>query len=329
MNRPAHTKQALADLSGKPVNGISMQRLAPMFAKTIVARRAAEEAYDVENQVHPTFVDHLRAKAAKLLDEEAENTASTLPVSSVYDALMITKQHKRANVDAGIRAWQGMLTTMWKKNRTSNITAASFMKLRDYFASNFPKSAVSEVFDDIGSKGYAALPVVDLVSMANRIYTQEDYDYEIMRAGLTTQQPHHVKARRFVLAVLNDDMENLDPSFGIEEMGGYDDDEDDYSGPGKFQAIPEEDLKLVKSLYGEQADQETGDSGYGSGWYGLYLGYGEQPAVLLYESTDGFIDYEKFDSDEEAERKFEEINASVGPDYDNEDDFSMDEDYID
>jgi len=204
MHSPSHqTKQRLADLSGKPVNGISMQRLAPMFARQVVARREAEAAYDVENQVHPAFVDHLRAKAAKLLEKEAENTVSSLPVSSVYDALQITKRHKRGATDAGIRACRGMLTAMWKNNRDANITAEAFLKFKDHFAANFPKSAVSEVFDEIGAQGYAALPVADLLKMASRIYSQKDYDYEMTAAGLTSLQPAHVKARRFVLAVIN------------------------------------------------------------------------------------------------------------------------------
>jgi hypothetical protein len=322
MNAPRSTKQTLADLSGRSVNGISMQRLAPMFARRVVERREAEARYDADNYVHPAFVDHLRAKAAKALEKEAENTAPNLPISSVFDALQITKQHKRANNDAGIRAWQGMLTSMWKQNRTANISANSFMKLKTYFTDNFPKSAVSEVFDEIGAQGYAALPVAELLTIASRIYDQEDYEFEMRSAGLTTQQPHHVKARKFVLAVLNGEEgpeEDIDTSFGFEEMGGYDEDDEDYSGPGKFEGVAQEDQKLVRELYGERADQETGDSsGAGGGWYGLYLGYGEGPAVILYESTDGFIDYEKFDSDEEAEAKFAELDVEYGDEYDDE-----------
>jgi len=242
MNKPSHTKQALADLSGKPVNGISMQRLAPMFAKRVVERRKAEELYEYEseNSVPQPFVDHLRAKAAKLLEKDAEDTVSTLPVSSVYDALQITKQHRKASTDAGIRAWRGMLQTMWKQNRTANITAASFLKYRDFFEGNFPKSAVSEVFDEIGASGYASLPVSELLTIASRIYSQEDYDYEMMKAGLTSKQPQHVKARKFVIAVLNGEVDapfdesasrrqaqmDLDWDFGPGDEEFYEDGED-------------------------------------------------------------------------------------------------------
>jgi hypothetical protein len=211
------TKQALANLSGKPVNDISMARLAPMFAKTVVNRRRAELQSEFEESVPKVFIDHLRAKASKLLEKEAENTGSNLPVSSVFDALQIVKQSKLAATDAGVRAWKGMLESMWKKNRTANITAESFMRFRDYFTSNFPKSAVSEVFEEIGAKGYAALPISDLLRIASRIHSQEDFEYEIMKAGLMTKQPHHVKARNFILAAVNGDLEEEDEdSYGME-----------------------------------------------------------------------------------------------------------------
>lgn len=211
------TKQALANLSGKPVNDISMARLAPMFAKTVVNRRRAELQSEFEESVPKVFIDHLRAKASKLLEKEAENTGSNLPVSSVFDALQIVKQSKLAATDAGVRAWKGMLESMWKKNRTANITAESFMRFRDYFTSNFPKSAVSEVFEEIGAKGYAALPISDLLRIASRIHSQEDFEYEIMKAGLMTKQPHHVKARNFILAAVNGDLEEEDEdSYGMD-----------------------------------------------------------------------------------------------------------------
>lgn len=207
MNNRFQTKQRLANLSGKPVNDISMSRLAPMFAKTVVKRREAErrEELEAEDRVDMGFVQHLRSKAAKLIEQEAENTAANLPISSVFDALQITQAHKQAQADAGIRAWRGQLKSMWKKNRTANITAESFIKYRDYYESCFPKSAVAEVFDEIGAQGYASLPVSDLLVIASRIYNQEDYDYEMNMAGLTSKNPHHVKARNFVLAVVNGD----------------------------------------------------------------------------------------------------------------------------
>ena len=69
MNPRTQTKQALANLSRKPVADISMKRLAPMFAKQVVARREADlrNEREAEDAVHPSFVDALRAKAAKLL----------------------------------------------------------------------------------------------------------------------------------------------------------------------------------------------------------------------------------------------------------------------
>lgn len=224
MNPRTQTKQALANLSRKPVADISMKRLAPMFAKQVVARREADlrNEREAEDAVHPSFVDALRAKAAKLLEAEAENTASGLPVSSIYDALQITKRHKKASTDAGIRALRGMLTSMWKASRDGDIDAEAFMKYREHFGANFPKSAVTDVFEEIGAQGYAALPVSDLLVIASRIYSQADYDYEMQSAGLTTMQPHHVKSRRFILAVITGEEETARPFDQDEAEPGMD-----------------------------------------------------------------------------------------------------------
>lgn len=362
MNPHTQTKQALANLSRKPVNDISMQRLAPMFATQVVNRRKAElqAERDAEDFVHPAFIDGLRAKASKLLNEEAENTASCLPVSSVYDALQITKQHKSANTDAGIRALKGMLTAMWKESRIADIDAETFMKYRDYYNSNFPKSAVSDVFDDIGAKGYAALPVSDLLVMASRIYSQEDYDYEMMRAGLTTKQPHHVKARKFVLAVLTgkgvdhrqaQGMFDEDPFAQLSESvlsSGLP--EEDIQGlsnwikdgqemlnagnvkgaeaalyeirerlgelspvearrhkhayPGKFEGVASKDLDLAQRLYGEIADEEMNTP---DGWYGLHRKFEKDPAAILFESDQGFVDIYVYNTDEDAQKMFDTV----------------------
>ncbi len=199
------TKQALANISGKSVSDISMRRLAPMFAKSVVARRDEDARYEREDRTPLPFVEHLRNKAASLLEKEAEETASHLPVSSVFDALQVTKRHD-AGHDAGVRALKGMLETAWKADRTANITASSFLKYKDYFTSNFPKSAVVQVFDEIGAEGYAALPVSDLLRIAGRIHNQADFDHEVMQAGLTSKQPQHVKARNFILAAVNNEV---------------------------------------------------------------------------------------------------------------------------
>jgi len=197
------TKQALANLSGHTVRGFSMERLASRFAQVAVDRRAKEANYAARDTTPDAFVRHLRDKAAARLSAVSEKTSSHLPVTSVYDALQVAKQHKNANADAGIRAFTGMLNAMWKQDRTAKITASQFVKYREYYSANFPKSAIAEVLDTVGEKGYASLPVSELLKIARRINTQEDYDREIVAAGLHTKQPHHIKSREFIRSVIN------------------------------------------------------------------------------------------------------------------------------
>ena len=69
---------------------------------------------------------------------------------------------------------------------------------------------------------------------------------------------------------------------------------------------------LAERLYGENADAEEGSS-CEAGWYGLYRGPFEEDdtlaGVILYESTDGFVDIARYESPEALEKDWAEIEA--------------------
>lgn len=205
--------QDLADYAGKSVANIRISKLQSMFSEA-VERKIAEENYNEEHEDDRfTNVDKIR-HAGKLLsrylEKEAENVNGNTPVTSVFDALQITKSKKEARTDIGIRALLGHLESAWKKDRSAMVSASSFMKLRDHYVRNYPKSKVGDVIDEIGNKGYMSLPTSDLMQVAAQINSQEDYDELMVELGLNGKHPNQVKARRFILAVVNGDKDYID-----------------------------------------------------------------------------------------------------------------------
>ena len=70
----------------------------------------------------------------------------------------------------------------------------------------------------------------------------------------------------------------------------------------------------AETLYSEVPDDEAGDSSEGVGWAGLYRE--KVGGYILFESPDGFVDIESYDSTEELMRRWaeveEELNAVYG-----------------
>jgi hypothetical protein len=256
------TKEALEKLSRQPVPDRLTQRLAPLFASHVAKRKEQERKNEFEYHNPPVFVEHLRSQAAKLIEKEAEKTAATFPIISVFDALQIAKSHKKAKTDAGLRNLIGMLDTAWKKDRTANILAGTFVKYKDYYCSSFPRSAVVEVFDKMGSTGYATLDVRRLMAIASRIQSQDDFDYEMNQAGYISKNPYDVKARNFVLALVNNDAEWL----GWDDMAVYRDPnmkqfvntDPGFGDVGPFEAESKEALvDQMESIFKQWAREES------------------------------------------------------------------------
>lgn len=214
--------QDLANLTGKEVPGLRVSRFAAHYRDAVRERRAREEANAQEFVLNIPHLDYVKRLVAEQMEAEATEVNGHLPVASVFDALQTVKAQKNWDSDAGLRALYGHLDRMWKKDRSGSITASTYLKLHDHYRRTFPKSAAVGVIIEIGKRGYATLPVSQLHAIASQIKTQEDYDILIQRHGLNGVLPHQVKARRYILALVNEDHEEDegDESFYGAEPGG-------------------------------------------------------------------------------------------------------------
>lgn len=192
------------------IDDIGISNLSKVYSNVVSNKKRMEAEREQEFNLSMPHLEALRNKLAEKISEEVDKVSGHLPVISVFDALQVVKARKDANKNVGVRALGGHLQSMWKNNRTANITANSFLNLRDHYVRNYPKSGMDEIFDVMSKKGYFTLPISDLTHIASQIESQEDFDYLVMKHGLNGNQPHQVKARKFVLAILNntEDQEN-------------------------------------------------------------------------------------------------------------------------
>lgn len=204
-----HVMQDLADLSGQEVSGLRISRLASRYEAAIAERKTRERANTNEFRLNIPHVAQVQKKIAEQLEEDAARINGKLPIASVFDALQIVKARKDVERDAGLRALRGHLESMWKRSRTATITASSYLKLHEHYARTFPRSAAKDVIVEIGQRGYTTLPRADLHHIASEIQNQEDYDRAMVKYGLSGPQPHQVKARKYILALLNDEEVDL------------------------------------------------------------------------------------------------------------------------
>jgi len=76
---------------------------------------------------------------------------------------------------------------------------------------------------------------------------------------------------------------------------------------GKFEASDDIGQQLYDMTMDSWQQEEFGSSTEGIGWFGLILGTGIKEAehVIVTEDTQGFFEYEEFDTREEAIKRFE------------------------
>ena len=212
-----HVHQDLANLTGQEVPGLRISRLASRYAAAVAERRAREEANRHEFNLNLPHLEAVKNALAEQLEAEGAQINGHLPVASVFDAVQAVKACRGWDKDAGLRALMGHLESMWKRDRSASITASTYLKLHEHYSRNFPKSAAADVLVQIGRAGYATLPISDLQVIASQINTQEDYDRLIQRHGLNGVLPHQVKARRYILALVNE--ENWEEEEPAEDEG--------------------------------------------------------------------------------------------------------------
>jgi len=199
-------KQDLANLSQKSIPDINVGRLYNDYGEKAAKKKDYDIKYGGKYREDPAVVNEVRSILSKVLDNENKPTNEGLPVNSVFNALQIVKANAADNKkDIGLKALQGLLEKKWKKDRESNINVRAFEEIKTYYTRNYPRSIVGSVIDEIGKKGYSTLPLSDLMRIASKINSQEDYNRVIVDHGLDRNQPHCIKARNFILSLINGD----------------------------------------------------------------------------------------------------------------------------
>lgn len=204
-----NVKQDLADLSGQVVNNINMNKLYQMYNEKAAKRKAKDLANEGTFRSDASLVENVSIIIATALEKDANKPLKgSLPITSTFNALQIVNTSKKLSVDAGLKALKNHLEVKWNKNKEGNITADDFNQIKSYYTKQYPRSIVCDVIDEIGKKGYITLPISDLVQVASKIENQHDFDVAMKENGLHTSQPHHVKARNFILSILNNRQNN-------------------------------------------------------------------------------------------------------------------------
>ena len=189
-------------MSGDLVDDLNMDKFAK-YTKSAMDKKAEESTYSEVN-TNWSLDDIRKALTAVKGNDRLDELNGMLPVSSVFEALQSVKTaQKTASYDLGLRNFELYLDRIWKQDREACITVEDFVNLRDHYKRNYPKSAVVDVIDDLVGSGYLSLRTDDLIKIASRIRSQEDYEYEIREAGLDSNTPNHRKAREFIIHLVN------------------------------------------------------------------------------------------------------------------------------
>ncbi|MDC1299875.1 hypothetical protein N8Z24_00050 [bacterium] len=204
-------RQVLANLTGQNVNDINYRRLANLYEADVRSRDAEDEQNAIEHElktnIHSSHVDVIRKTVADAIEKCNAEIDGRLPIVSTFEALQIaksaSKQHSR---DIGVLNLVTFLDKKWKSDKEANLNTKDVLLIQDHFAKSYPKSAAVEVIKEFSKKGYTMLPIGKLMDIASNIRSQDDFDYYVKEAGLDGNNPFHRKSRKFILALLNDEL---------------------------------------------------------------------------------------------------------------------------
>ena len=208
----------LEGLTGQRAS-INFDKLAKAYESAMSNQRVSDEQkqldYYQKRSTNERNSDLLKLKISKSIESEIDNVDGNFPIISVFDAYQVVKKaSKKYPRDMGIRRLSMHLEKKWECNRTANLTVYDVIKLKDHYSKSYPRSKASSIIDDAEKCGYSTLPVGKLTSIASCIRSQDDYEYYIIKAGLSGNNPYQKKARNFILALVNGEIEKqsqLDP----------------------------------------------------------------------------------------------------------------------
>lgn len=228
-------KQDLANYSQATVYDIGLDKLSKKYGPEVARRKAQDLANENEISLNIPHIERVKRAIAEELENIATEEYAHVPVTSVFEALQVVKASKDIDHDIGVRALKAMLENQWKRNRSASISASQYTTLIDHFKRNYPKSAVVSVLQNIGELGYATLEMTKLADIASNIRNQEDYDREILANCLQGNNPSSIKARKFILALVNEETER-----SFEVTAQEDSDDADYDRLTELKKIWEE-----------------------------------------------------------------------------------------
>ncbi len=187
------------------IDEIGLGRLAKAYSNTVARTKYVDSQRDEEVQISMPHLEVAKKRISEKRNADFDEVSGHLPVASVFDALQVVKARKDIKKNVGLRSLGAHLNEIWKKDRTANLTANTFLNLKDHYVRNYPKSGLSGVFDEISNNGYFTLPLSDLMQIAAQIKNQKDFNYMMVEHGLDGMHPHQVKARNFIVATLSGD----------------------------------------------------------------------------------------------------------------------------
>lgn len=248
----------LEALTGEPA-GFNYSKLASRYAEAITATREEDERKAIAYRLNDKDLSEyeyswISKVVANELDKEVDRVDGTLPISTVFEVFQSVKAASKSNSrDIGLRVLTTHLEKLWKRDKSANLTVNDFLRIKEHYERNYPKSACCEVIDDATQKGYLTLPVGELIDLTANIRSQEDYDYYIKEAGLSGNNPFQRKARKFILALLNgekhaEDLMMEDLGFGDDDFAFLDEGMGEESSEAMGGSVHEEVMGLLEQL---------------------------------------------------------------------------------
>jgi hypothetical protein len=195
------TREALGELTGQSSTlGFSDPKVAEHFRRVAEAQ---ERERDQRAQAVPVSA-HLVALGQRVAAQQNQVLDQSMPVIDKFSAYKTASGTKAAT--PALRNFQHRLKTAWLADELGSYTARDLHQMAEFYKAQFGKTAepvLNIIRDGFAHNSYAQLPVRKLANLASAIHTQEEFDYAMRRAGLDGNRPDQVKARRFILALLN------------------------------------------------------------------------------------------------------------------------------
>jgi hypothetical protein len=198
------TREALAAFRKQSSNAVGdVVETNPVLAERYASTASMEASY-IELQKGQARISSPHARAASRIASKAASSFvdDSIPVIDKRTAALAADSVK-AN-DAGMKALATHLKNAYLNDESGVLTVGDIRQLQAHWKKSFGKSASHEFLaNGIVRSGFLNVDVKKLSKLASEIHTQADFDYAMREAGLVGSKPDQIKARTFVLALLN------------------------------------------------------------------------------------------------------------------------------